>query len=325
MRAVVCRTLGPPDGLSIDDTPEPQVGPGQLLIEVETASFNFPDLLIIQGTYQFKADPPFVPGAEGAGTVVAIGADVQGFHVGQRVAAVAAFGAFAQRWVVDAASTIPLGDDISSAVAAASTMTYGTSYHALVQRAGLSEGDTLLVLGAAGGVGSAAVDIGKALGATVIAAASSDEKLAFCRDIGADVTINYARDDSRDRIKDITGGGGVDVVYDPVGAELSEACFRSLAWGGRHLVIGFAGGDIPRLPFNLPLLKGASLVGVFWGSFATRDPAANRANAAAIHARIAEGSLSPRIMDTLPFDDFASGFEAMVSRGVMGKLLLEIA
>jgi NADPH:quinone reductase len=324
MRSVVCRTLGPPDLLVIDEMPEPEAGVGQLVVDVERASFNFPDLLIIQGAYQFKADPPFVPGAEAAGTVAAIGPGVEGFRIGQRVAAVAAFGAFAERWVVDAASTVPIADDISSAVAAASTMTYGTSYHALVQRAGLARGETLLVLGAAGGVGSAAVEIGKALGATVIAAASTHDKLEFCRGLGADATINYSDEDVRARLKEITDDRGVDVVYDPVGGAFSEACFRSLAWGGRHLVVGFTAGEIPSLPLNLPLLKGASLVGVFWGSFATRNPAANRANAATIHALIADGTISPRIMETIPFDDYARGFRMMASRRVMGKLLLAV-
>jgi NADPH2:quinone reductase len=324
MRAVVCRELGPPEGLTIGELPEPEPGPGQVVIEVETASYNFPDLLVIRGAYQFRPEPPFAPGAEAAGRIAAIGSDVEGFTVGQRVAAVGAAGAFAERWAVDATATIPLPDRISAEIAAASSMTYGTSYHALVQRADLRPGETLLVLGAAGGVGSAAVELGKALGARVIAAASTQDKLDFCSGLGADGTINYAEDDLRERISALTGGSGVDVVYDPVGGELSEAAFRSIAWGGRHLVVGFTAGDIPRIPLNLPLLKGASLVGVFWGTFATRDPAANRANAAAIHAMIADGTISPRIMDTVAFEDFGRGFTLMSSRSVMGKLLLAV-
>lgn len=324
MRAIVCATLGSPDDLVIGDLPDPEPGPGEVVIGVEMASFNFPDLLIIQGTYQFRADPPFVPGAEGAGTIVAIGDGVTGLVVGQRVAAVASHGAFAQRWVVDAASAIPIPDGVPLAIAAVSTMTYGTSYHALTQRARLASGETLLVLGAAGGVGSAAVELGKAMGATVIAAASTDHKLSFCRDLGADATINTVDDDVRARIKDLTGGRGVDVVYDPVGGDLTEIAFRSIAWEGRYLVVGFASGDIPSLPLNLPLLKGASAMGVFWGAFATRDPEANRSNADAIFDMVERGAIAPRTMEVVPFDDFARGFELIATRRVTGKIALSI-
>jgi NADPH2:quinone reductase len=324
MRAIICEALGPPEDLVLGDLPDPEPGPGEIAIAVETASFNFPDLLIIQGAYQFRADPPFVPGAEGAGTIVALGDGVTGLHVGQRVAAVASHGAFAQRWVVDAATAIPIPDGVSSAVAAVSTMTYGTSYHALAQRARLAPGETLLVLGAAGGVGSAAVELGKSMGATVIAAASTDDKLAFCRELGADATINIVDDDVRSRIKDLTGGRGVDVVYDPVGGDLTETAFRSIAWEGRYLVVGFAAGDIPSLPLNLPLLKGASVMGVFWGSFATRDPAANRSNANAIFDLVQRGVVAPRTMEVVSFDDFARGFELMATRRVTGKIALSI-
>jgi NADPH2:quinone reductase len=324
MRAIVCEALGQPEDLVVGEMPDPEPGPGEIVIAVEMASFNFPDLLIIQGAYQFSADPPFVPGAEGAGTIVALGDGVAEFQMGQRVAAVAPHGAFAERWAVEATAVVRIPDDVSSAIAAVSTMTYGTSYHALAQRARLAPGETLLVLGAAGGVGSAAVELGKAMGATVIAGASTEDKLAFCRDLGADATINTVEDDMRTRIKELTGGQGVDVVYDPVGGDLTETAFRSIGWEGRYLVVGFAAGDIPSLPLNLPLLKGASVMGVFWGSFATRDPVANRANAKAIFDMMQRGAIAPRTMEVVAFNDFARGFELMATRRVTGKVALSI-
>lgn len=324
MRAVVCSQLGAPDLLSLGELPDPEPGPGQVTIEVETASFNFPDLLVIAGEYQFRSEPPFAPGAEAAGTIVALGQGVTGFAVGDRVAAIGSSGAFAERWSVDAALTVPIHDGISFETAAACTMTYGTSYHGLVQRAGIQPGETMLVLGAAGGVGSAAIDIGKALGATVIAAASTEEKRAFCLGLGADHAIDYTDGRFRESIAELTDGRGVDVVYDPVGGPHSEAAMRSIAWGGRHLIVGFTAGEIPRIALNIPLLKGASLVGVFWGSFAARDPQTNRSNASRILDMVEEGVLTPRIAATLPFESFSDGFAMLASRSVMGKALLSV-
>ena len=275
MRAVLCTEFGEYDKLTLRDVPQPTAGPGQVVIDVAVASVNFPDLLTIKGQYQIKAEPPFVPGFEAAGVVSAVGDGVGNVAVGDRVAAVGVVGAFAEKWLVEAAACVPIPDEISDEAAACLTVAYGTSYHALKQRANVEQGETLLVLGASGGVGSAAVEIGALLGARVIAAASTDDKLTFCRELGAVETVNYEAEDLTTRVKEITGGIGVDVIYDPVGGELSERAFRAIGWNGRHLVIGFAAGDIPKVPWNLPLLKGASIVGVFWGSFTTRQTAEN--------------------------------------------------
>jgi len=248
MRAVLCTEYGSHDKLILSDTPDPMPGPGQVLIDVHAASLNFPDLLVIRGEYQFKPEPPFVPGAEAAGVIAALGEGVTAFTVGQRVTSFGVAGAFAERRVADVGMVIPIPNEMAFDTAAAMTMAYGTAYHGLVQRGQLRQGETLLVLGAAGGVGSAAVEVGKVLGATVIAAASTEDKLEFCRSLGADHTINYATEDLRSRIKEITDGHGADVIYDPVGGDLAEPAFRSIAWGGRYLVIGFAAGDVPAIP-----------------------------------------------------------------------------
>jgi len=324
MRAIVCSRLGTHADLEVQDVPEPPLAPGSVRIAMEAVSLNFPDLLMVQGLYQFKAEPPFVPGAEGAGIVLEVGANVANVAPGDRVMAVGLTGAFAEQWVVDAASVVPLPDSIDFSTGAALMLTYGTSYHALVQRAVLTPDDTLLVLGAAGGVGSAAVDIAKAIGATVIAAASTDEKLDFCRSIGADATINYTTDSFRDRLKEITAGQGVDVVFDPVGGELSEQALRSIAWAGRYLVIGFASGDIPKIPLNLPLLKGASIVGVWWGTFTQREPDVNRENTAALFTMVEDGRLAPRITRTLPLEEHRSAFDLLASRSATGKVVMTI-
>lgn len=324
MRAVQCIAYGSHESLVVRDVDTPEPGPGEVLVEIHAASLNFPDLLVIRGLYQFKPEPPFVPGAEAAGVVAALGPDVEGVSVGQRVTTVGVAGGFAEYRVVKADSIIPLPDDADFQIAAATTMTYGTSYHALVQRAHLAEGETLLVLGAAGGVGSAAVEIGKSIGATVIAAASSDKKLSFCRNLGADHLVNYENEDLKSRVKELTNGNGVDVIYDPVGGDLSESAFRAIAWKGRHLVVGFSQGDIPRLPFNLPLLKGASIVGIFWGAFTTREPSVAAENLKIIGEMIVEGSLRPRISSVLPLDDVVDAYDLLVSRAVMGKVVLEI-
>ena len=272
MQAVQCVRLGLPDDLELNALPDPTAGPGEVVIEVHAAPLNFPDVLMIQGKYQMRPDLPFTPGAEVAGIVTAVGEGVKHLQVGERVASFVQLGGFAQQVAAPASATFPLPDGVEFAEGAALPLAYGTSAHALLDRAELKEGQILLVLGASGGVGLAAVQIAKALGARVIAAASSDEKLELCRQNGADDTINYSTQDLRAAIKELTGGKGPDVIYDPVGGKLAEPAFRSIAWGGKYLVVGFAEGEIPALPLNLPLLKGASIVGVFWGEFARRDP-----------------------------------------------------
>jgi NADPH2:quinone reductase len=283
---------------------------------------NFPDLLVIRGLYQYKPEPPFVPGAEAAGVIVGLGDGVEGLSVGQKVTTVDVAGGFATLRVQDAGSVIPLPDDADLEVAAATTMTYGTSYHALVQRAMIREGETLLVLGASGGVGSAAVEIGNALGATVIAAASTDGKLDFCTEIGAHHTINYVTEDLKTRVKALTGGEGADVIYDPVGGALSESAFRAIAWNGRHLVVGFAAGEIPEIPLNLPLLKGASVIGVFWGAFTARESNVAAANLAAIATMVGDGTLNPRITETFQLDEIVDAYDLLATRKAMGKIVL---
>jgi len=325
MRAVLCTEYGTQDKLSIAEVQDVAAGPGQVTIDVKAASLNFPDLLVIQGLYQHRPTPPFVPGAEAAGVVSEVGEGVTSVAPGQRVMAVGVEGAFAERWVVDASSVVPMPDDMPFETAAALTLAYGTSYHALKQRAALKAGETLLVLGAAGGVGSAAVEIGKTMGAVVIAAASTEDKLAFCRELGADETINYSTQSLKDRTKELTSGRGADVIYDPVGGDLSEQAFRAIAWKGRHLVVGFTTGDIPKIPWNLPLLKGASIVGVYWGSFTKHEPAENIANGAELFELLASGSLKPRVSDVFALDEYRQAFDVMASRGARGKVVLKVS
>lgn len=301
-------------------TPTPQAG--QVLIEIMTASLNFPDLLIVQGKYQIKPPLPFVPGSEYAGVVQAVGDGVSHLQVGQRVACLTGTGGFATHTLAPAALCLPLSERFSWPDAAAFIMTYATSYHALQDRAQLQPGETVLVLGAAGGVGSAAIQIAKALGATVIAAASSDEKCALCKSLGADATINYRTESLREAVKTLTQGRGPDVVYDPVGGELAETAFRTIGWRGRYLVVGFASGAITTLPLNLALLKGASVVGVFWGDFAKREPKANAAMMQTLSHWYEQGKIQPVIDSTLPMSALETAFERMGTRQVMGKLVL---
>lgn len=324
MRAIVVEALGPPEAHRIAELPDPVPGPGEVVVDVRAAALNFPDLLVMQGLYQVRPDLPFVPGAEGAGVIGAIGEGVETVAVGDEVSFITVTGAFAEKAKMPAMAVLPKAPEHSFAQAAGFGLTYATSYYALKQRAELIAEETLLVLGAAGGVGAAAVELGHALGATVIAAASSDEKVAFAKSLGAASGINYADSDLRTAIKDITGGRGVDVVYDPVGASLTEQAFRSLAWGGRHLVIGFAAGDIPALPANLPLLKGASLVGVFWGNWAQRDPSANLQNYRELLAMVSEGTIEPRVTASYPLADFVAAYRAISGRKAMGKIVFEI-
>lgn len=322
MKAVICKAWGLPETLVVEDQPEAMPAAGELAIDIMAAGVNFPDVLIIQNKYQFKPALPFTPGNELAGVVRAVGDGVQGFAAGDRVFAFVPQGAFAQQISVPASSVMKIPDSMDFDTAAALTLTYGTSHHAVVDRAQLKAGETLLVLGAAGGVGLAAIEIGKALGARVIAAASTDEKLAICREHGADDTINYSSEDLREGIKRTTGGRGPDVIYDPVGGGYTEPAFRSIAWRGRYLVIGFANGEIPKLPLNLPLLKGASLVGVFWGDFARREPEANAAGMQELMRWHAEGKVRPHISATYALEQTPQALIDMASRKVTGKIVI---
>ena len=322
MRAVRCHDLIGPSGLRVDDLPEPEAGVGEIVIDVRAAGVNFPDVLLTYGKYQFKPQPPFILGGEVAGVVKAVGKQVTTVAPGDRVAAMVAHGAFAERIVVPEAAVAKLPEAVSFEVGAATLVTYATTMHALVDRAALTAGETLLVLGAAGGVGIAAVEIGKMLGARVIAAASTDEKLAFCRARGADEGIQYAREDLKDRTKALTRGEGVNVVYDPVGGPYAEPALRSIAWEGRYLVVGFAAGDIPKIPLNLVLLKGCQIVGVFWGSFAMRDHAKNQANVRRILTAVAEGKLRPHVDAKVPFANAGEALGKMERREVLGKIVL---
>jgi NADPH2:quinone reductase len=322
MKAVLCKHFGLPDTLVVEDIPPLVPGKGQVVVTVKAAGVNFPDTLIIQGKYQFKPEPPFSPGGEVAGVIKAVGEGVTGWKPGDRVIAAATWGGYAEELLTDAERLIPLVDAMDFVPASAFLLTYGTSYHALKDRAHLQAGETLLVLGAAGGVGLAAVQIGKAMGARVIAAASSDAKLEVCKANGADEVINYASEDLRSRIKALTAGKGVDVVYDPVGGPYSEPALRDMAWNGRFLVVGFAAGDIPKVPLNLALLKGCSIVGVFWGAFTKNEPALNRANNAALMQLYLDGKVRPYIHATYPLERAAEALNEVMNKRVSGKVVL---
>ncbi len=323
MKAIVCNAWGLPDTLNLEDLPDVMPAAGQVAIDVQAAGVNFPDVLIIQNKYQVKPPLPFTPGGELAGIVRAVGDGVTQFKVGDRVIAFVGQGAFAQQIAVPVQAVMPMPAGMDFDIAAAITLTYGTSHHAVVDRAQLKAGETMLVLGAAGGVGLAAIDIGKALGARVIAAASTAEKLAVCKDHGADVLINYTTEDLREAIKAATNGKGPDVIYDPVGGVYAEPAFRSIAWRGRYLVVGFANGEIPKLPLNLTLLKGASLVGVFWGDYARREPAANMAAMGQLMGWLASGKIRPHISGRYALADTAQALNDMAARKVTGKVVIE--
>jgi NADPH2:quinone reductase len=324
MKAVLCRQFGPPESLVVEDLPSPKPGSGEVVVSVKAASVNFPDVLIIQNKYQLKPPLPFSPGSELAGVVKEIGAGVTGFKPGDKVIAFTGYGAFAEEVKTEAFRLIPLPEKMDFSTGAAFILTYGTTDHALRDRGALKAGETLLVLGAAGGVGLAAIEIGKALGARVIACASTADKLSVCREHGADETINYAAEDLRERIKALTAGRGVDVVYDPVGGPYSEPAFRSIAWRGRLLVVGFAAGEIPKLPLNLALLKGASLVGVFWGDFARREPKQFAESVRQLGRWYAEGRLRPHVSQTFPLEKAADALKLMAARQVKGKVVLTV-
>ena len=322
MHAWLCENPTGVDALVWKELPTPMPGAGEVLIEIKAASLNFPDLLIVQNKYQMKPPLPFVPGSEYAGVVRAVGSSVTHLQVGQHVACLSGTGGFATHTIAPAALCMPLPDGFGFVDAAAFIMIYATSHHALADRAQLKPGETVLVLGAAGGVGTSAIQIAKALGARVIAAASTDEKCALCTSIGADATINYTRQDLREAIKQLTSGKGPDVIYDPVGGAMAEPAFRSIAWRGRYLVVGFAGGAIPSLPLNLTLLKGASIVGVFWGGFAKNEPTANARAMTELALWYGQGKIKPVIDSTLPMAELKAAYARMGSRSVMGKLVM---
>ena len=322
MHAWLCENPTGVDALTWKELPTPQAGAGEVLIEIKAASLNFPDLLIVQNKYQIKPPLPFVPGSEYAGVVQAVGDGVKHLKVGQNVACLSGTGGFASHTIAPAALCMPLPAGFSFVDAAAFIMIYATSHHALVDRAQLKAGETLLVLGAAGGVGTSAIQIAKAMGARVVAAASTDEKCALCKSIGADATINYSTENLREALKTLTDGKGPDVIYDPVGGDLAEPAFRSIAWRGRYLVVGFASGTIPALPLNLTLLKGASIVGVFWGGFAKQEPKASAAAMAELAGWYAQGKIKPVIDRTMPMAELKAAYAHMGSRGVKGKLVM---
>ena len=324
MRAVLCNAYGPIDDLTVEEVAPKPLEAGQVRLKVGACGVNFPDVLITEGKYQFKPEPPFSPGGEVAGTVTEVAPDVTDVSVGDPVIATTIWGGFAEELVTTPDRLMRRPDTMNEVTAAGFAITYGTSYHALVQRAAIRAGETLLVLGASGGVGVAAIQIAKALGARVIAAASTAEKLEVARAQGADETVNYAEDGFRDRLKELIGGRGVDVVYDPVGGDLLQPSLRSMAWNGRYLVVGFASGEIPKVPANLTLLKGCSVVGVFWGQFRRNEPEVDRANFEALFALHAEGKIAPLVSATYPLEKARDALAALSARAVTGKLVLTV-
>ncbi len=322
MHAWLCENPIGVEALNWKEIPTPAPQKGQVLVRIEAASLNFPDLLIVQNKYQMKPDLPFVPGSEYAGVIEAVGEGVTDLKVGQSVACLSGTGGFGTHTLAPAKLCMPLPPGFPAVDAAAFIMIYATSHHALIDRAALQAGETVFILGAAGGVGTAAIQIAKASGARVIAAASTDEKCALCKTLGADETINYTTQNMREVLKVLTEGKGPDVIYDPVGGDFAEPAFRSIAWRGRYLVVGFASGPIPALPFNLALLKGASIVGVFWGDFARREPQANAAMMAELAKWYAQGKVKPVIDRTMPMSELKAAYAHMGSRGVMGKLVM---
>jgi NADPH2:quinone reductase len=322
MKALLCTAFGPIDTLSVREAPAPRPGPSQVLLDVKAASLNFPDVLMVQGLYQVKPPLPFSPGVEMSGVIVETGAEVKGFLPGDRVIAIAGWGGFAEKCAADADRLTPLPEGMDFVAGAAFLYTHETSLHALKDRGGLCAGETLLVLGAAGGVGLAAVEIGKCMGARVIAAASSEAKLALCRQKGADEAINYATENLRERIRELTGETGVDVVYDPVGGPYTETALRATAWRGRLLVVGFAAGGIPKVPVNLALLKERAIVGVYWGESVRRDPGSHLQNSRQLMEWFASGKVTSTVSETVPLRDAPAAMKRMAERKVQGKLVI---
>jgi len=324
MQALLCESFGPPEGLVLREVPVPQPGEGEVLIRVHAAGLNFPDTLIIEDKYQIKAPLPFAPGGELSGVVEKVGPGVTRLKAGDRVAALTHWGGFADYAVAQEARTTLVPETMDLDTAAAFTLVYGTSHYALKRRGALQPGETMLVLGASGGTGLSAVEIAKAMGARVIAGASTAEKLAIAEAHGADELVNYAEEDLKARVKALTGGKGVDVIYDPVGDKLADPAFRTIGWEGRYLVIGFAGGQIPAIPLNLPLVKGAAIVGVFWGDFVARDPAGHHANMAELYAMHADGKLKPLISRRFPMAEGGAAIRHMMDRKAAGKVIVTV-
>lgn len=322
MKALLCKEFGPPESLVLEEIADPTPGEGQVVIDVEAASVNFPDTLIIEGKYQFKPAFPFSPGGEGAGVVSALGAGVDSVQIGDRVIFMSGNGAFAEKIAVHAAGLMPLPEGMSTAQGAAFSMVYGTSWYALKQRAQLRAGETLLVLGAAGGVGYSAVELGKAVGARVIAAASTDEKLQVAKEAGADELVNYGDGQLKDKVKELTGGKGADVIYDPLGGDMFNQCMRCINWNGRVLVIGFTAG-IPQLPTNLVLLKNCQVVGVFWGAFTGREPAESATNFRELGEMFTQGKINPPIHKTYPLAEGAAAIRLLADRKATGKVIVK--
>lgn len=322
MRAMICKEYGPPESLVLGELPRPELGDNDIRIRVHACGVNFPDTLIIEGKYQIKPPMPFAPGGEVAGEVIEVGAKVKTHKLGDRVMALTGYGGFAEEAVTDASRAIPMPEGMDYVTAAGFSMVYGTAYHALVQRGRLQPGENLLVLGASGGVGLAAVEIGKALGARVIAAASSAEKLQVTKEHGADELINYSEEDLKERVRELTGGVGADVIFDPVGGDAFDQCLRAINWDGRLLVIGFASGRIPQAPANLPLLKGCSIVGVFWGAFVGHEPKTNFQNFQQLFKLYGQGKLKPHVCRTYPLEQAAAALNDLLERRVTGKVVL---
>lgn len=322
MRAVLVEKLGKIEDLIIGDHVLREMSEDEVLIKVAYAGVNFPDILIAQGRYQFQPDLPFSPGGEVAGVVLKVGNNVNHLSVGDRVVAGTGWGGFAEEAIALGSNTFKLPNEVTNESAAATLMTFGTVIHALKDRAQLGKGESLAVLGAAGGVGSAAIQVGKVMGATVIACAFGEEKLKYCAELGADFTLDYAKEKINEKLKELTGGKGVDVIFDPVGADLSEPSFRAIARGGRHLVVGFAAGQVPAIPWNLPLLKSASIVGVFWGGFFRNEPEANARNILLLLDWLKEGKVQPTIDAVMSLNDVKDALQKLVNRDVKGKLLL---
>jgi len=323
MKAVLCRAYGPPESLEIAEIPTPEPGTGEVLVRVRAAALNFFDTLIIENRYQAKPDLPFSPAAEFAGEIAALGEGVTGWSVGDRVSGYMGWGAAREYVVAHADRLVRVPDTLTDEQAAGIAVTYGTTIHALIDRAEIKPGETLVVLGAAGGTGIAAVEIGKALGATVIACASSADKLALAKERGADHLIDYTAENLRERLKAITGGKGVDVLYDPVGGDLAEPALRSMGWGGRYLVIGFAAGEIPKIPLNLLLLKGCDMRGVFWGAFCKREPARQAQQMAQLLDWAAAGVISAHVDASFPLEETAKALRLIADRKARGKIIVK--
>lgn len=325
MKAALCREFGAPDRLTVEDLPSPPLAADQVRVRVRACGVNFPDVLMVAGKYQVQPPMPFSPGAEFSGEIIALGTDCRAYAVGQRVLAIAGFGGMAEEAAVAENSVVPIPDDLDYETAAAFLLAYGTTWHALRQRAELARGETLLVLGAAGGVGLAAIQIGKLMGAKVIAAASTAEKLHLARENGADATVNYTDAPLKSAVRELTSGRGADVIFDPVGGDLFDDCLRAVAWRGRILIVGFAGGTIQRIPANLPLLKGSSILGVFWGQFARLEPQLHRQNTAELLAALQQGKLKPHVGAVFPLERSAEALQMLADRRATGKVVVRVS